>query len=98
MGVQNDFQLWERELGDLGEAAESAPPAEPVPAEPAPAEPAPPDEPAPPAESTGNRAVVVAAVLLVTGCALLIVLGQVLLGAAALALSAVILTLWRVGM
>jgi hypothetical protein len=51
-----------------------------------------------PAEPSGDRAVVVAAVVLLVGCLLLIVLGQAPLGAAALVVSTIILVLWRVGM
>ena len=47
---------------------------------------------------SGGRGLVLAAGVTATGCAAMIALGQVSLGAAGLVLSSVILLLWRIGM
>ncbi|MFC4054591.1 hypothetical protein ACFOY4_33290 [Actinomadura syzygii] len=49
-------------------------------------------------ESSGGRGVVVAAGVIAFGCAGVIALGDVPLGAAGLVLAALILVLWRIGM
>ena len=46
----------------------------------------------------GSRGLVLVAVIIATGCAALIVLGDVPLGAAGLVLSSIVLLLWRIGM
>jgi hypothetical protein len=47
---------------------------------------------------SGGRALVVIAGVTAAGCAALIVLGDVPLGAAGLVLSSIVLLLWRIGM
>ncbi|MBD2894930.1 hypothetical protein ACQPZ8_00140 [Actinomadura nitritigenes] len=55
-------------------------------------------DPGPPEkEASGGRGLVLAAAVTAVGCALLIVVGDVRLGAVGLALSSIILLLWRIG-
>ncbi|XRQ07345.1 hypothetical protein ACN3XK_64390 [Actinomadura welshii] len=49
-------------------------------------------------EPSAGRGLVLAAGATATGCAAMIALGEVLLGAAGLVLSSIILLLWRIGM
>lgn len=56
------------------------------------------DPDAPEEGRSGGRALVLAAGVIAAGCAALIVLGDVPLGAAGLALSSIVLLLWRIGM
>ncbi|MGH3241747.1 MAG: hypothetical protein ACRDNL_15350 [Spirillospora sp.] len=49
-------------------------------------------------EPSGARGLVLVAGATATGCAAMIALGEVMLGAAGLVLSSLILLLWRVGM
>lgn len=48
--------------------------------------------------ASGHRAVLVAAVAVPIGCAVLFLIGQVPLAVAGLVISGLIMTLWRVGM
>jgi hypothetical protein len=50
------------------------------------------------AEPRGRRGMLVTSALVVTGCTMMIIMGQRALGAAGLGLSALILLLWRAGM
>ncbi|GAA2150762.1 hypothetical protein [Actinomadura napierensis] len=54
-------------------------------------------DPGAPEKAPGGRGLVVAAAATAAGCALLITLGDVRLGAVGLGLSSVILLLWRIG-
>ena len=56
------------------------------------------DDGAPEGGASGGRVLVLAAGLIAAGCAALIVLGDVPLGAAGLVLSSIVLLLWRIGM
>ncbi|CNF21813.1 Uncharacterised protein [Mycobacterium tuberculosis] len=56
------------------------------------------DRGAPQEGGSGGRGLVLIAGLTAIGCAALIVLGDVPLGAAGLVLSSIILLLWRIGM
>ncbi|KAB2369618.1 MULTISPECIES: hypothetical protein [Actinomadura] len=55
------------------------------------------DPGAPEKEASGGRGLVLMAAATAVGCALLIVVGDVRLGAVGLALSSIILLLWRIG-
>ncbi|MFB4304898.1 hypothetical protein [Actinomadura sp. GTD37] len=56
------------------------------------------DPDAPVEGRSGSRALVLVAGITAAGCAALIVLGDVPLGAAGLVLSSIVLLLWRIGM
>jgi hypothetical protein len=55
------------------------------------------DPGAPEKEASGGRGLAVVAAATAVGCALLIMFGDVRLGAVGLALSSIILLLWRIG-
>ncbi|HEU5025104.1 MAG TPA: hypothetical protein VFV01_09320 [Spirillospora sp.] len=55
------------------------------------------DPGAPEKEGSGGRGLVLVAAVTAAGCALLITVGDVRLGAVGLALSSIILLLWRIG-